>query len=256
MKIWAIALNTFREAIRNKIMYTILFFAALVIALSAFYGSVTIGDRQQVIKDFGLFSLSFFGSIISMLSGVNLLNKELKKKTIYNILSKPVSRAEFVLGKYLGLSLTVTTLVGLMGLCLSLFLTLLERQFDPWLWQGIYLAVLESLTIAAVVIFFSSMSVTPTLPALLTLGTYLAGHSLKYLKYYLQISPAQGPMNYLNTIISWAIPDLSLFNANALLVYGQSLNNQQLFYTSSYCLSFSSCALILAIIIFKQRELN
>ena len=107
MKIYAIALNTFREAVRNKILYSVLAFAVLLVAISALFGSVTIGETQRVIKDFGLFALSFFGAISTIICGVSLLNKELKQKTIHNIISKPVARWEFIVGKYLGLSLTV-----------------------------------------------------------------------------------------------------------------------------------------------------
>ncbi|MCC6953509.1 MAG: ABC transporter permease subunit, partial [Deltaproteobacteria bacterium] len=96
--ITAIALNTFREAIRNKVLYSGFLFVALLIAGSALFGSVSVGSQIKVIKDFGLFSLSIFGAIVAVAIGVNLLNKELKQKTIYNILSKPVERWQFIVG--------------------------------------------------------------------------------------------------------------------------------------------------------------
>jgi ABC-type transport system involved in multi-copper enzyme maturation permease subunit len=132
MRVSAICLNTFREALRNKILYSVLFFAVLLIGISAFFGAVSIGQQEQVIKNFGLFSLSFFGAIITILSGVSLLSKELKQKTVYNILSKPINRWEFILGKYLGLTFTVCLLVALMGIGLVIFVACFERRVD-WL---------------------------------------------------------------------------------------------------------------------------
>lgn len=255
MKVWAIAINTFREAIRNKILYSILLFVVLLLAVSAFFGSVTIGNQAQVIKDFGLFSLSFFGAILTIVSGVSLLNKELKQKTIYNILSKPISRWEFILGKHLGLCLTVCLLVSIMGLGLFSFVGLIENQLDWLLFQAILFSLLEVVVIASLVMFFSSMAVTTTLPAIFVLATYLAGHSMSYfLKFFSEhSSPAT---EKLAVAFSWLLPDLSLFNVNELIVYGQAVSPAHLSFAVIYCLSYSSALLILSSLIFSHRELN
>jgi ABC-type transport system involved in multi-copper enzyme maturation permease subunit len=98
-KLYAIAINTMREAIRNKLLYSILLFAVLVVAVAALFGSVSIGDQMKFVKDFSLMSVSLFGVAIAVMLGVSMLNKELGRKTIYNILSKPVARWEFIVGK-------------------------------------------------------------------------------------------------------------------------------------------------------------
>ena len=111
----AIALNTAREAIRNRILYSILFFAMLMVGISAVFGAASIGDQVKYMKDFSLMSVSLFGVIIAVVLGVNLLHQELGKKTIVNILSKPVARWQFLVGKFLGLFATLTLVVGCMA---------------------------------------------------------------------------------------------------------------------------------------------
>ena len=251
----AIAINTFREAIRNKILYSVLLFMALLLGAAAFFGSVTIGNQAQVIKDCGLFGLSFFGAVLTMIIGVSLLHKELKQKTIYNILSKQVSRTQFLVGKHLGLTLTVSMLVAAMGLGLFLFSAAFEGRFDWLLFQGILLTIFEVAVLSSVVIFFSSMAVTTTLPGVLTLGTYIAGHSIEYLKFF-TADGSPGSSNRLISLLSWILPDLGTFNANALIVYGDALAPGHAAYALVYCVAYSLVALTLAGFVFERRELQ
>ena len=130
MKIFAIALNTFREAIRNRILYSILFFALVVVGIASVFGAASIGDQMKFIKDFSLMSISLFGVIIAIVLGVTMLHQELRKRTILNILSKPVARWEFVAGKFLGMLATLALIVGLMSAGLLAFLSALEGHFD------------------------------------------------------------------------------------------------------------------------------
>src|SRR5437016_4927571 len=111
-KVLAIALNTGREAVRNRILYSILFFAVLMVGVAAVFGAASIGDQAKYMKDFSLMSVSLFGVIIAIVLGVNLLHQELGKKTIFNILSKPVARWQFIVGKFVGLVATLTLVVG------------------------------------------------------------------------------------------------------------------------------------------------
>lgn len=257
MKVFAIALNTFREAIRNKILYSVVLFAAIVVGISAFFGSVSIGSQEKVIKDFGLFSLSFFGALLAILSGVSLLNKELKQKTIYNIMSKPVQRWQFILGKHLGLMMTVHVLVALMSIALVGFLGLLEGRIDWLLFQAVGFVLLEVCIISAVTMFFSSLVVTTTLTGLFTLGTYLAGRSIGSLSYFMDGRGGYHPaLSGLVKVLNCILPDLSLFNINDAVVYGNQVSLAHFGYAAVYSLSYSTIALLLAALIFSRRELN
>ena len=257
MKISAIALNTFREAVRNKILYTAVLFALVLVGVSAFFGSVSIGSQEKVIKDFGLFSLSFFGAIIAILSGVSLLNKELKQKTIYNILSKPVDRWQFIIGKYVGLTFTVSVLVCLMGLGLVFFVAIFENKIDWLLFQAILFILMEVAVVSAIAIFFSSVVVTTTLTGIFTLGTYIAGRSISYLKYYLEShDSSNAALVQLINILDWIIPDLTLFGIQNKVVYGIPASAEEVLWASLYCVSYVSVTLILATLVFDRRELT
>ena len=256
MKVSAIALNTFREAIRNKILYSVIFFAIVLIAVSALFGTVTMGSTVNVIKDFGLFSLSFAGAIIAILSGGSLLNKEIKQRTVYNILSKPVKRWQFIFGKHLGLTATVCLLVGLMGAGFMLFVALFEGQVDWLLLQGVMMAMLEVSVVAAVCIFFSSLVVTTTLSGLFTFATYVAGRSISYFSFYLEQGEDHNEsLAMLVKIFDYILPDLSLFNYSDSIVYGVAISNADFLYGLAYAAAYSVAALILAALIFEKREL-
>lgn len=255
-KILVIAANTFREAVRNKILYTVLFFALIIVLISALFGSVSIGDEVKVVKDFGLFSLSFFGTVITIIAGVNLLNKELRQKTVYNILSKPVYRYQFVVGKYLGLVLTVTTLVGLMGIGLVAFCGLMEGSVDYLLFEGIYCAILEAAIIAAVTVFFSSIVVTTTLTGLFTLAFYLAGRSLHYLKEFMPSGEYYNPvLQRVINVFDIILPDLSRLNHTNDIIYQVAIPAPILITATGYTCSYIAVCLVLAILIFEKREL-
>lgn len=257
MKIWAIALNTFREAIRNKVLYSVVFFAAFVVAVSALFGSVTIGSTARVVKDFGLFSLSFFGAVTTVLCGISLLQKELKQKTIYNIISKPVERWQFIVGKFFGLVLTSGVIISLMGLGVIAFSALFEDHIDPLLFQGLLFALLESVIVAAVTIFFSSIVVTTALTGLFAFSTYLAGRSISYLTFFLTKGENYNPtLAAVVRVLDYILPDLNVFNHADTLIYGQSVSTAVLVNSVVYAFSYSVVCLVLAILIFNRRELN
>jgi len=256
MKVAAIALNTYREAIRNKILYSVILFAITIVAISALFGSVTIGDQVVLLKDFGLFALSFFGALVTIICGVSLLNKEIKQKTIYNILSKPVERWQFIIGKYLGLTMTSATLVGLMGFALFVFIALFEESFDFLLLGGVAFVLMEVSLIAAVTIFFSSVVITTTLSGLFTLGAYIAGRSIAYLAYYFSEGEGYNPaLAGLTKALQVVLPDLSLYNFSDALVYGEPVAAQAYLLGFGYCIGYSVVLLVLAQMIFNKREL-
>src|SRR5262249_9776876 len=160
---------------------------------------------------FGLFALSFCGAIIVVLAGVNLLERELKQKTIYNLLSKPVRRYEFVVGKYLGLALVSAVLTALMAAIFIGFTALFEGRLDEHLFQGALLVIFEMALLSGVAIFFSSLVVTTSLAGLFTFGAYLAGHSLDALEYFLN-TQAEYSSTVLKTVaqvLHAVLPDLN-----------------------------------------------
>jgi ABC-type transport system involved in multi-copper enzyme maturation permease subunit len=130
LKIAAIAINTFREAVRDKVLYSLLFFAIALIGASVVLNKLTIGQQTKIITDFGLASISIFGTMIAIFVGIGLVSKEIDRRTIFTIVSKPVSRAAFLVGKYLGLVLTLAVEVTIMSVCFLVMLSF-SSSFPP-----------------------------------------------------------------------------------------------------------------------------
>jgi ABC-type transport system involved in multi-copper enzyme maturation permease subunit len=176
-KIWLIGLNTFREAIRNKILYSLLFFSLLIIAASVAFGELSVGSQRRLTMDLGLGGMSLFSIIIAVFVGINLVYKELEHKTIFTLLSKPVFRYQFVLGKFLGLALTMAVLVLIMSLVLVGVLLSQGHDVGQTLAIMVVLIYLEVLLITAVAVFFSSFS-SPFLSGAFTIGIFIVGRNL------------------------------------------------------------------------------
>lgn len=255
-KLLTIALNTFRESVRSKVLYSIMFFALLMVGVSAFFGTVTIGDQVIVIKDFGLMSISIFSVAFAVISGSALLYKELSKKTVYNILAKPVSRAQFVVGKYLGMYVTAAVMAALMGLGLSLFVLMFEGKADLNLFYAYFYILLELMIVCAAAIFFSSIVVTPMLSGLFTFGVFLAGRSVTHMLYFVSPEHADSLTAKLLKALTWILPRLDMMNIGNDLVYGASISKDHLVWSIAYALGYAGILLILATAIFKRREFN
>ncbi|MEO6654890.1 MAG: ABC transporter permease subunit [Pyrinomonadaceae bacterium] len=193
-RILAIAKNTFRETVRDRILYNLILFVLLITAGAVFLGDLTVGQEARVIVNLGLSATLIFGTFISIFVGVSLVWKEIEKRTVYSILSKPVGRGEFIIGKYLGLCLTLLVNVAVMGLGATLALLYVNgSKFAGMIWPAILLIFLELTILTAVAIMFSSFS-TPALSALLTFFVFVIGHfssSLRDLAQEMGSTPAR-----------------------------------------------------------------
>ena len=172
-----VALNTFREAVRDRVLYNLVFFALLMIAASVAVGQISIGIEQTVIVSLGLSAISVIGLLISVFLGVALVSKEMDKRTLYALLAKPVRRSEFLLGKFGGLVLTlaVNTAAMALGLLLAMLYVKhsLERS-DAVVLVAVYFILLKLALIVALALLFSCFT-TPLLSILFTAGLYIAG---------------------------------------------------------------------------------
>ncbi len=255
MKITSIVINTFREAVRSKILHSVLFFAAFIIVVSALFGSVSIGEQFRVVKSFGYAVISLSGMICTVIAGVVLFQKEISNKTIYNILSKPVSRGEFLLGKLGGLALTSWVLVSLMMCALMLFVFPMEGAFDWLFFQALYVMYLEILIIASLTIFFSSVAVTPVLPGIFTVAMYISGKSIHYLSYFLKEEEVSSVVLVMIKAISWILPDLSMLTPYDQLLYGEGLSLSEMTALFVYSFSYAVAVFLISSLIFKYREI-
>src|SRR5678815_716556 len=174
----AIARNAFREAVRDRVLYNLVLFVLLLTAASVFIGDLSGGQERKVIVDLGLSAMLLFGVFIAIFVGVGLVYKEIERRTIYAVFSKPVGRGEFLVGKYLGLCLTLLVNVLVMAIGVSLALLYVSRGWDPLIptiWPAVLLIYIELMLLTAVALLFSSFS-SPALSALLTFMVFIIGH--------------------------------------------------------------------------------
>ncbi|MBI2895909.1 MAG: ABC transporter permease subunit [Deltaproteobacteria bacterium] len=176
-RLFAIALNTFREAVRDRILYGILFFAIAFLLFILVLGELSLNKEERVLLDVGIAGISLFAVVIAVFLGVSLLFKEIEKKTLYTVLSKPVRRFEFMLGKFLGLVGTLGVQVLLMGIVLGALLVLKDVPVRAQLGWSLTLVFLEVTLVSSVALFFSSFS-TPFVSGVLTLGVFVTGRLL------------------------------------------------------------------------------
>lgn len=252
MKIIAICTNTFREAVRDKILYSLVFFALLMICVGSFMDRVTIGQTDKIILDFGLASISIFGVLISIFVGVGLVFKEIDKRTIYSIVSKPIERWEFLLGKYLGLILTLFVEVALMTFGLAVAMALFSTHgLQTSFLFAILLTFLELCLMTAVAVFFSSFS-TPFMSGFFTLAIFVIGHLTQDLKAFSTRLDEMGQM--IIQVLFYLLPNLEIFNLRGWAVHGKEIPYDQIFLATSYGIFYIATVFVLSVIIFQRRE--
>jgi hypothetical protein len=253
MKVAAIALNTAREALRSKVLYSILAFAVVVVAVAALFGSASIGDQAKFVKDFSLMGVSVFGVVIAVALGVSMLGKELGRRTILNILSKPVARWQFILGKFLGLAATLTLVVAAMSAALVAVAGVLEGRLDPALIVASATIVLELLIVVAAALFFSAIVVTPTLAGLFTVGVFVAGRSSAYVRFF--TGPDRPPLvRAAAGALYWLLPHLDRLNVADRVVYGDPVGAAWLATAAAYAIAYAGVLLVLTVALFARRE--
>lgn len=252
MKIYSIALNTIREAIRSRILYLLLIFALLMIVSSRIVSLLTVGDELKITKDIGLISISFFGVLMAVFIGIGLVSKEIEKRTIYNIISKPIQRYQFLLGKYFGLLLTLLINIGVMTI---LFLVVIYFKSGSWelsLLKAITLFFFELLIIIAVAILFSTFT-TPILSSVFTLAIYLMGQLTPNL---LLLREKVGGIigRTILLILYYLLPNLQNLNIKNEMVHNIAINNQFIFFAIAYSLTYSTVIMLLAILLFQKKD--
>ena len=253
MKTLAIARNTAREALRNKVLYSILAFAALVVAVAALFGSASIGDQMKFVKDFSLAAISLFGVVIAVTLGVNMLSKELGRRTILNILSKPVARWQFVVGKFVGLTATLAVVVTCMTTALIGIVGAFEGHLDTGLVVAGVTVVLELMIVVAVALLFSAIVVTPTLAGLFTVATFVAGRSAAHLAYF-RGDGTNPTVRAAATVLYWILPHLNRLDVADQVAYGDAVAWSTLALAAAYATAYAAVLLLLAVALFERRE--
>ena len=257
-QIFAIARNTLREAVRNKLFATLGFFALGMLGLTLAVSSASLHEEVRLMKDVGLFLISTFSVLIAVFTGVNLVYKELERKTIYTVMPKPIWRWQFLVGKYLGLATTMAIQVAVMVGVLAALIPLVDGEVGLEMAQAGWLVYAEVCIVLAVALVFSSFS-TPFLSGLLTLGIFVVGRFADVLSTLRLGRPEE--RTEVSEAISAAVravaqvtPDLSIYDVTPQLVYGTPLTAAYVLEATGLAATYIVLCLGLAAVLFHRRD--
>jgi len=252
--ILTLAASTFLETVRDRIFYLVAVFGFIMLASTAILSPLTVGAQGKIMADVGLASMVIFGLLVVIFVGSSMVRKELDKGTIVTILSKPVGRREYLIGKFLGLNLTLMSMLAIMGLVFLLMLFLAPGSFSFRFLGAFYLTFLELTLINAVVVFFST-SVSPILAAVFTLGVFAVGHLSQSIRDFGQL---QGSLfqKQVSELVYYMTPNLEVFNLRGPVVHGTAVSAEHLVMATVYCLGWTVILLVVAGSIFSRKELR
>jgi len=252
--IGVLAVSTFRETVRDRIFYLVAVFGFVMLVSTAVVSPLTIGAQGKIMSDVGLAAMTVFGLLVVVFVGSNMVRKEMEKGTILTILSKPVSRRQYLWGKFLGLSMTQISMIAVMGVLFLLMTFISPGEFSFRYLPAIYMTFLEMILITAVVVLFSTC-VSPILSAVLTMGVFIIGHLSESIRDFgiMQGSPLEAKISQ---VVYYVVPNLEMFNVRGMVVHGATVGMDHLFMATLYGLAYSGMLLILAGSVFARRELR
>jgi len=255
--VWTVATNTFREAVRDRVLYNLVFFALLMMGAAILVGQISIGIEQSVIVSLGLTAISVIGIFISVFIGVGLVSKEMDKRTLYALLAKPVQRWQFLLGKFAGLVMTLTVNTAAMAVGLYAVLWTVKHPLarsDWYLLVAVYLILLKLALIVALAMLFSCFT-TPFLAILFTVGVYLAGIYAEELRTMQAVDLNPATMRVLQGV-SYLLPNFENFNVMGAVAHGRGVPGTLVWQDTWYAMLYAAIVLTGAAMVFSRRNLK
>jgi ABC-type transport system involved in multi-copper enzyme maturation permease subunit len=260
-----IAINVFRESVRDKVLYNLVFFAILLMAASYLIGQLTAGQDVKIIKDLGLSATSIFGLFIAVFIGIGLVSKEVERRSIYALLAKPIHRYQLVLGKFCGLTLTLAVNLAVMALALYGVLAYMAwgvppstrlawdaPALDPHLLVAVALIFVELTLVTSIAIFFSTFS-TPLLSAALTFGLYVVGHFSSDLRNLQDVVDSPAAQRFARGLY-WVLPNLAQFDVKSDVVHGQPVPLGYIGMSAAYAALYIAMLLVASMLVFSRRD--
>ena len=254
----------FRESVRDRVPYSMVIFAVLLMAASYLISQMTAGQDLKIIKDLGLASVAIFGLLIAVFIGIGLVSKEVERKSIYGLLSKPVTRPQFIVGKFAGLMLTLVVNIAAMTVAfygVLWMMTLVNPgvelvsptpAIDPRLLIAIGLILVELAVVTALAVFFSTFS-SPLLATLLTLGFWIAGHFNADLRNFENVIDS-APIVWIARVLYYVLPNLAPFDVKAEVVHGFPVTARHVALTVTYAAVYTGVLLTAAVAVFRRRD--
>jgi len=255
-RIASIASNTFREAVRDRVLYNLIAFALLMSGAAILVGQLSIGIERLVVINLGLTAISLFGVVIAIFIGIGLVSKEIEKRTLYTVLSRPVQRWEFIVGKFLGLAGTLVVNTFFMAVGVFAALYYVSRHFqmaDGWLLVALYFIILQFLVITALALLFSAFS-TPVESAVFAFLLFVIGSFAQDLRGFAAM--AHGATRWLATGAAYLVPNFSSLNVISSVAHEQPFAGSLILSNTTYALLYTGMALCGAVLIFERRNLK
>jgi ABC-type transport system involved in multi-copper enzyme maturation permease subunit len=255
-RILHIATNTFREAVRDRVLYNLIAFAVLMSGAAILVGQISFGIERLVVINLGLTAVSLFGTVIAIFIGIGLVSKEIDKRTLYTVLSRPVRRWEFIVGKFFGLSGTLVVNTFFMALGVFASLLYVSHHFqktDVWILVALYFIVLQFVMITALALLFSSYS-SPLMSAVFAFCIFVIGSFAEDLRGFAAM--AQGFTRWLALGAAYLLPNFSALNVISQVAHEQPVSSQLIFYNTAYALIYATVAICGAVLIFEHRNLK
>ena len=251
-RLLSVAANTFRETVRNKILYVILAFALVVIGLTWFLADLSMGELSRIVADVGLASIHLFGVTIAVFLGITLVSQEMERKTIYLVLSKPVPRWEFVIGKAAGLCSTILLTTSVMAVTLFAVYAAYSGKAEPGILVASAGVYLELVLLVCLATLFSTFT-TPTLSAMFTLSLFLIGHLSQSL-FDLGGRAKSAGTQVAASFLFYLLPNLEIFNWKNGVVYGKVRSFAILLPAAGYLACYGAAVLLLACLLFSRKD--
>ncbi len=263
--IYHVAVHVFKESVRDKVLYSLVLFAVLLMVSSFLIGQLTAGQDVKIIKDLGLAAISVFGLFIAIFIGIGLVSKEVEKRSIYALLAKPVRRQEIVAGKFFGLALTLAINIAMMSAVYFALLAYygwtepdaIRRAWeapaaDPQLLKPILLIYLQLLMVNAIALFFSTFT-SPLMAAAFSLGLWVAGHFNADLRSFDRV--VEDPIAAsLGRALYYVLPNFAAFDVKSLVVHGQHVPGAFVAMNALYAVMYIGVLLIASGLIFARRD--
>lgn len=252
VRILALAGNTFREGVRDRLFVAVGVFGAIILASSFVIGPLSLGEQGRITRDVGLAAISVLSFMIAILVGTGIIYREIERRTIYTVVSKPLSRWQFIVGKFVGLNATVSLLMAMMTAVLIGVDWIVSRSFSPQLLTAVFLTWMELTLLTALSILMSTLA-SPILGAILTLLLYVIGHTSADLK-QLAARFGSAPVNAVVAVTYHLLPNLEYLNVRGKVVHGVPVDITYVAFASSYALLYATVFLIVAVLVFERKE--
>ncbi len=249
-----IGINTFREVIRDRILYGIVVFALLLIGLSVVLGGLSFTEQAKISADFGFAGIQIAASILSIFVGSTLVAKEIDKQTILTLLARPITRTQFLIGKFYGLILVILTVMSGLAAVLAALLLMLGLAINSLFFIALYGVVLEALVLVAVTLLFGVIS-RPAMTVIFASSMFLLGHWVNSLEGLMQMkSIANEPIFLVGRQFAKIIPNLERFNWRSAPVYNIDVASNDLLYSTLYALGWVIILLSITSFAFRRRD--